>query len=358
MTTRERDANVYNDYLRLLQSGMKRHEVIAQIAEQEGLSKSRVNRIIASQREQKRTAEWATVTAFTVLPKRAVADKEMIRWNDAVRDLENRSYITVVHVSDVHMPFQDEDALELAYQVIEKLKPDLIVGLSDGFDFAQISHFAPDPELPNDDILDNVREHWWRHIDRLNTVAPKAYKRAITGNHDVRLLAYLADVAPQVRYTVKDAFDELVRYRGSVLFPDHLSEINVNCLTVMHGNKTTLGVYGAKRQLEARKYQRFVMAGHSHSPGFYFTRGPEHAVASVVGGCLSLYPHYVKDTMFNPWTQGFAYATVDVKARFAWLEHAIFERSEGLLKTAIGGHIYVQELSEAQQPAASVSAAA
>lgn len=339
-------ADLLAEFDRLLAEHTTARATVAALALRYGRSAGTIRRWLAAARRGAGQAE-PQVTPFTVLPKvKSDTEKDVARWQEAVRDLESRNYFTVVHLSDVHMPFQDEDALELAYQVIEKLKPDLIVGLSDGFDFAQISHFASDPDLPSDDILDNVREHWWRHNDRLSKVAPKAYRRAITGNHDIRLLAYLAEVAPQVRYTVKDAFNELVRYRGSVMFPDHLSEINVNCLTVMHGNKTTLGMYGAKRQLEARKYQRFIMSGHSHSPGFYFTRGPERAAASVVGGCLCHFPHYIKDTTFNPWTQGFAYATVDTRNRFAWLEHAVFERSDGLIKTALGGRVYAQEISE------------
>lgn len=268
------------------------------------------------------------------------------RWHDAVADLTRRNHITVAHLSDTHRPYQDEDALELAYQVLEYLKPDLVVDLSDGFDFPTISTFKQDPDIPNYDILETVTPLWFHHQDRLDATLPRhCVRRGLMGNHDERLQRFLMETAPQIRKTVLHTFDEVVRAQGRVIFPDYLSEIHVGPLTVIHGDKSSLGMYGPKRQLEARRFQRFLMAGHSHHPGYYLARGPEHAVASIVGGCLSLPPHYVKNTTYNTWTQGFAYAVVDVKAHYAWLHNVVFERTETMLKTSVGNRIFCQELS-------------
>ncbi len=298
-----------------------------------------VRGIVNRERERRKQAPALTLVHRTA-PKAADVD----RWRDAVRDLESRRYVTVVHLSDTHIPYHDPDALDLAYQCIEYLKPDLIVDLSDGFDFPEISHFTRDPDLGNDDILDTVRPTWWAHNDALDRIAPQAYRRAIAGNHDLRLWSFLAESAPQIRNTVLGAFDELVRCQGRVMFPDHMGEVHVGCLTVMHGDRSTLGVYGARKQLEARKYQRFIMAGHSHNPGWHHTRGIEYAVTSVVGGCLcDLNPHYLRNTAYSTWSQGFAYAVIDMQARHAWLQQVTFERHKGLLKTVIGARLFAQE---------------
>ena len=313
-----------------------------------------VRGMVRRERDRRKQQAAPMLTVVARAPKQTDAD----RWRDAQRDLEGRRFVTVAHLSDGHRPYQDDDALALTYQRLEYIKPDLIVDLSDGFDFPEISHFTRDPDLSNADILDTVRPLWWAHNDELDRAAPQAYRRAIGGNHDLRLWSFLAESAPQVRSTVLNAFDEVVRAEGRVMFPDHMGEVHVGCVTVMHGDKSTLGVYGARKQLESRKYQRFIMAGHSHNPGWHHTRGIEYAVSSVVGGCLcDLNPHYLRNTSYSTWTQGFAYAVIDMQARHAWLQQVTLERHNGLLKTAIGSRIFAQEIVTATA-ANSASAAA
>lgn len=272
----------------------------------------------------------------------ALGSSDGDRWQAALTRLLARPYVTIAHLSDLHLPYADENALALVYQCLRALQPDIVITLSDAFDFPTISSFAADPDIPDEDVLETVRAPWWNFIDSVQVAAPSAVIRAILGNHDFRLHRFLADTAPQIRTTALRAFDDLVRYQGRVLLPDYLSECDIGAVTVMHGNKSTLGEYGAKRQLERRKYQRFIMAGHSHNPAWYLTRGPERAVASVVGGCLCQFPHYQKDTLYSSWTQGFAYAIYDTRARYAWLHNVVFERAGDALLTTIGGVVYRQ----------------
>lgn len=280
-----------------------------------------------------------------VLPRTDAAADDAERWRDVLADLRCKQFVTVAHVSDMHFPFADADALALTYQALELIAPDVIVTLSDGFDFAQISHFAPDPELGNDDILDNVRQHWWDHIDGLHRAAPKATIRAIMGNHDTRLLRFLNETAPQVRRTMISSFDELVRYQRRVLLPNHDEQARIGPLTVMHGNKRTLQKFGAKAQLEETAYQQFVMSGHRHRPDWHLMRGARQAVQSVIGGCLcKLPPHYDKSGAPSLWTQGFSYGIVDMRANYAWLHNVVYERHDGLLRTTIGARILLQEI--------------
>lgn len=281
----------------------------------------------------------------TVTPSTNGAHHDGEAWADTLADLRSRQYVTVAHVSDMHFPYHDADALELTYQALDVIKPDVIVTLSDGFDFAQISHFAPDPDLGNDDILDSVRGHWWDFIEGLNKAAPKAAIRAIMGNHDTRLLRFLNETAPQVRKTMISSFDELVRYQRRVLLPNHDEQARIGPLTVMHGNKRTLQKFGAKAQLEETAYQQFVMSGHRHRPDWHMMRGARQAVQSVIGGCLcQLPPHYDKSGAPSTWTQGFAYAVVDMRASYAWLHNVVYERHDGLLRTTIGARILLQEV--------------
>ena len=59
----------------------------------------------------------------------------------------NKGVIKVMHLCDIHFPFQHNGALEIAYQLVELVKPDVIVGGSDIGDFALLSKFEPDPDV-------------------------------------------------------------------------------------------------------------------------------------------------------------------------------------------------------------------
>lgn len=319
-----------SDLLKAKDSGVSYSDIAAHY----GLSRNSVRGRIS----RARRARAANVLALD--------NSDAARWQASLVRLLARPTLTIVHLSDLHLPYADADALALAYQCVSALQPDIVVTLSDAFDFPTISSFARDPDIPDDDVLETVRPHWWQFVDSLQAAAPRAVIRAILGNHDYRLHRFLSQTAPQIRATALRAFDDLVRYQGRVLLPDYLSECDIGALTVMHGNKSTLGEYGAKRQLEQRRYQRFIMAGHSHRPSWHLTRGPERAVASVVGGCLCQFPHYQKDTLYSSWTQGFAYAIYDTRARYAWLHNAVFERAGDTLLTTLGGVVYQQTAAD------------
>jgi hypothetical protein len=329
-----------------LKAAHDRGATYREIATEYGLSRNSVRGRVG----RARRAGQGGKVIFTIERRDKSMDAD--RWQDTLSDMRRRRYVTVVHMSDLHFPFHDPAALALAYQVIRYLDPDCIVTLSDGYDFAQISPFAPDPDLPAADVLENVQPHWWQHIDTLKVSARRAVIRAILGNHDYRLQRFLAETAPQIRTTMLHAFDDLVRYREQVLMPDYLSEVDIGVLTVMHGNKSTLGIYGAKRQLEARRFQRFVMSGHAHVPGFHMTRGPEHVAASIVNGCHCLPAHYHKDTLFNTWVLGLGYAVVDMQAGYAWLHNVVYEPIGDRLVTAIGNQIFSAPVAATERQAA------
>lgn len=277
-------------------------------------------------------------------------------WQDRQSDLMRENYVVVGHKSDVHAPFEDPDALALSYQLDAYLQPHVIAVGSDFCDFPTISAYAPDPELGNDDILDTLRPRWWNHVDAIKRAAPNATLVWIDGNHDDRLRRFLDDTAPQIRHTVQEAFVEFIRYQGRVLYIGRVSEIDVGVLTVLHGDNSVLGEYGARKLLMARRSQRWYMFGHSHTPKEAYMHGDEYEVGAAGGGHLGQrIPHYQKQSRFNGWMQGSCYAVVGMKERRVWFSNQIFYQRDNLLTTALGNRVFAQEMTAHEQAASAAA---
>lgn len=261
------------------------------------------------------------------------------RWQDTLSTLRTRGYISVAHVCDVHFPDHDENALALAYELIRRNQPDVIVVGSDTADFGAISSFTPDPDENEAyaDVLDNFNRYWKTHIDRLKTVAPAAALVFIMGNHEQRLYDFVANNAPKLRRTVEQAWIESVSYQGRVMWIGHTQEVEIGNLLVIHGNRHNEHV--AKSLLEDASYQMSIMAGHVHRLTSYARSGRKYAVAAVTSGCLcQLHPIYMKGkSMRRAWQHGTCFATVEMRSMDVWLNNIEFRQSPRGIVAVSGG---------------------
>ena len=97
-------------------------------------------------------------------------DTDQGPWLEWLHDAAaGRRYITVMHACDIHFPFEHGPALDVFYQLVERVQPDLIVVGSDSADFALISTFDKDADLDEatDDVLDEFERYWNPFIHRL-----------------------------------------------------------------------------------------------------------------------------------------------------------------------------------------------
>jgi hypothetical protein len=359
LKTADRDRNLYAEYEELLSTGISSTGAIDVIAKVRHLAPSTIRKIIGSVKAKVRKEAWAQAAALRLVPRAKTQNYyDMQAWKDYQASFLRMGYVTIGHKSDVHAPFHDQDALELSYQADEYLKPQVMVVGSDFCDFPTISAYAPDPELANDDILDTLRPIWWNHIDAIKRAAPKSVLVWVYGNHDDRLFRFLDETAPQVRQTVHEAFVDFIRYQGQVLYLGRVSEIEVGVLTVLHGDSSVLGEYGARKVLMARRSQRWYMFGHGHTPKEHYLNGDEYPVGAAGGGHLSLpIPHYQKTGKFNNWIQGTCYGVVGMKEKRVWFNNLVFHRRDNLLTTVIGNRVLAQERSPEMAEAESELAA-
>lgn len=253
-------------------------------------------------------------------------------WQDALSTFRTRGYITVSHLCDIHFPDHDEAALNMAYRLVARKQPDVIVVGSDTADFSVISSFDPDPDANEDidDVLFNFRDYWRPHIDNLNSIAPNAVKVMIVGNHEARIYSHVRNNAPKLRRTVEEAWLNTVRY-GGVLWVGHTQEVELSHLVCMHGNRHNEHI--AKSLLEDQAYQVHIMAGHVHRSTSYTREGRKYPVTAITSGCLSkLIPSYVSSkgqSMRRKWNHGTAFANVDMRGTDVFFENVRFSSVDG-----------------------------
>jgi len=226
---------------------------------------------------------------------------------------------TAVIFSDTHCGFEDNKALEVVYEVIEKYQPNQVIHLGDLLDAYGISSFSKDPlriETLQDEI--NIAKKLLRTI---RTIAPQTKLTLFEGNHEYRLSRVIQNMDNGARELVKlDSFQE------AMTWPSLLQLSKVKCkfiphnkqpfteliphLALKHGNVVRkFSGYTARGEFE--HYHSSGMSGHTHRLSKYFhtTLGTQYMWVET--GCTcSTTPEY---TLSPNWQQGFAVVTYTSK---------------------------------------------
>jgi len=97
---------------------------------------------------------------------------------------------------DTHNPFHDKRAVSVALKALAKFKPDVLVLLGDIMDTYSLSRHEklPTRSVKYIDELNSTKEL----LKKITKAAPKARKIFLCGNHEKRLLSYLAQKAPEL----------------------------------------------------------------------------------------------------------------------------------------------------------------
>ena len=231
----------------------------------------------------------------------------MIR-NKKIKDIELRLKDKKVFVaSDIHFPFQDDNAVETFIRECDLYQPDVIVLNGDLMDFYKLSRFSKDPKGRDpEEEIDMCREF----LGNLRRVSPNAEIYYTIGNHETRLTKYILDNAPYIVGLVENVFDLLKVDEFDVI---GCSSLLVND-TFMFKHGTRLGNksgLSAMKELEAHYLSGAT--GHTHRLAKFTTRKSGKRFVWFETGCLcTLDPEY----MVQPdWQQGYAVIKFDSKGK-------------------------------------------
>jgi predicted phosphodiesterase len=205
-------------------------------------------------------------------------------------------------LSDIHVPYHDEEALEIALKYGEDQGIEHIYLNGDTCDFYNVSSYQKNPEERD---LANELTKTRQLLGHLRQRFPKAKIVFKIGNHEDRWEKYLYLKAPELigvanfeLYYVLDFAKygiELVKSTQKAKAGKHL--------TILHGHEVrNTGVYPA-RTLMLRTHVCSI-AGHNHRTSTYTEKTSDNKfLVSFTSGCLSeLEPDYMP---INQWNLGF-----------------------------------------------------
>ena len=244
---------------------------------------------------------------------------------------------TAVTISDIHIPYEDEQALAAACSFLKELQPNVVFVNGDVNDFQDISRFAGSPlDFISDKDAANFKnlivegqngsskflkprlqrefEKIFAFFKLLRELCPNARIVWIFGNHEYRLQRYVEENASALAGVRKPGGKEeilslmditRVRELGVEVVYSGLIEsyTTYGGLLVGHFYRVNAKSAYTARNLLQKKHQSLVQP-HVHRVGAHYkTRLDGKVLVAVEQGCLcQLNPHYMQ----NPnWQHGF-----------------------------------------------------
>jgi len=217
----------------------------------------------------------------------------------------------VLIISDLHFPYQDNNAIRKAINYGKDQKVNCILINGDLFDFAGISRHEKDwRQRSVAQEFEAVR----MFLNSLRKHFPKAKIVYKLGNHDERWEKWLFLKAPEIFDDPE--FKLEARLKLGELKIDIVKDklpIKIGKLTVLHGHELAGGSGGVNpARATFLKTLDSVLVGHYHKTSQHTEASMYQEVFSVNSiGCLcDLTPHYMP---INKHNHGFAYVDHDIK---------------------------------------------
>jgi predicted phosphodiesterase len=218
---------------------------------------------------------------------------------------------SILVLSDLHSPYHDKKALEIALRFGEDKSIDTILFNGDSIDFFSLSFWEKDPRERN---FQNELNTFQAILGIVRELYPNAHLIMKIGNHEERLERYMKVKAPELLgYKYLD-YEKLVdpesKFNIEIVRDKRI--MRVGHLNIVHGHEFGKGMFSPvnpARGLYLRG-KEIAMCGHHH-------RTSQHTETSMTGeiiscwstGCLSdLHPDYLP---INKWNHGFAWVRND-----------------------------------------------
>jgi len=226
--------------------------------------------------------------------------------------------------SDLHIPYHNPQAVEVAIAHLKKQKCDTLLINGDLGDFYACSRHEKDPRRRLSEELDSIR----RFLFWLRSQFPKQRILYKIGNHETNLERYLMREAPVLLgvsdFTIRDVL-KLDSFGIEVV--ESLQLIQAGKLSIYHGHELPQGMSSPVNPARGlwMRVQETILCGHWHRTSEHTeTTGISRKVSSCWSvGCLcDLSPDYA---IVNRWNHGFAIVDIDKDGSFEVHNHKIID---------------------------------
>lgn len=228
--------------------------------------------------------------------------------------------IQAIILGDVHRPFHDEYAWELALKIVEAEKPEIVAQVGDLGDFHAVSRHpkkfgrAQVFERELEGVKAGVREF-------CEAASYRALRQRIIlqGNHEESFERYVAWNAPQLECVVPDG-PELLGFPVSAknVWVPYRESYDIGKVTLVHD----IGHSGHNATMQnLRSAGRNIVAGHMHGAGVEWggtTHGDGHFSMTVgwLGDKSAI--TYLHPTQMKHWRQGLGHLLIDERTGHVW----------------------------------------
>lgn len=261
----------------------------------------------------------------TIAEKTFVREPRQAGWKDVIPEpvvqLEKWGAVPIpganrtLVLSDIHIPFHDYNALELALDYGAKQNPTIVLLNGDIVDHYGLSRWEKNPEFR--DFSEEVESTIY-FLNGLRSRFPDARILYKHGNHEERYEMYMRTKAVDLlgipKFEWRNVY-ELDRFGVELISqkrPIRLGELNV-----VHGHEYVFNISSPVNPARGlfTKSKAHVLGGHFHQTSQHSENSLEQdVISSWSTGCLcDLHPEY---RPLNNWNHGFAFVYTDENGGF------------------------------------------
>jgi UDP-2,3-diacylglucosamine pyrophosphatase LpxH len=208
---------------------------------------------------------------------------------------------TALILPDVHVPFEDTEAMRCFLRVCKVVQPDYFICLGDFFDFYQLSRFDKDPmrKTTVSDDCDVARRLLYK-ID--NALPVKCQKVFIEGNHEARLIKWIHSNATELGRMIPSLKDYVHFNQLGWDYYSYGKVWRLGEVLYMHGDRCGMNV----SMNMIRKYGCSVVHGHDHGAAVrYFANAVGRVFALNCGHLSDMAQQEYLYAGVADWTSGF-----------------------------------------------------
>lgn len=214
----------------------------------------------------------------------------------------NTHHSRIFALSDIHIPFQDNDTLKCVFDCVVNTQPQYIILLGDILDCYSISRFCKRP-----DRMRNLQDEiniFYKMMRSLKKELPNTEIHYVLGNHENRLEKLVLD-NPGLFGLKALQPEQLFRLDELGIFY-HKTKVKLNNFIYYHGDVVRKDAgYSAKAEYLDHKMQDGI-SGHTHRLGGYYTTYEQEPGGWFENGCLcKIEPDYLNDPDKANWQHGF-----------------------------------------------------
>lgn len=226
-------------------------------------------------------------------------------------------------LSDIHFPFQDDEALQTAINYLSSITLDGIILNGDIIDCYAISRFAKDRR---DVHLFEEIELCKEFLNVLQQIFPDVPMWFKNGNHDLRVDKFIINQAPELIGLDEIALANLLHLKELDIVHVKNAIIKAGKLNILHGHEFGESIFSPVNPARGvfLKSKSSTLIGHYHQSSYH----PEGNLNGDLIGCWSagclckLSPSY-RPFAYTKWNHGFAVVDVFEDGNFEVNNHVI-----------------------------------